>query len=140
MKCNEKIYRVIVKIENSVYLVENVDFIYKRKGREGEIVKYDLNNDGTKEDCMVIYDNGDNVEMISMDVMGSLTLGTGDEEAQGDSDLDKAIYSYNHAIERINNYCSSLVTNNNKIYFLFSFILPPTSLVYHSQKKFSMKE
>lgn len=94
---------------------KEVELIYEPQGREGEIVKYDSNNDGTEEDWMILYDNGDNVEIISLSTMGNLILGEGDTEAQGSTNLEKAIYSYNNAITRLNNYCASLITNENKI-------------------------
>ena len=54
-------------------------------------------------------------EILSPEAIGNLELGSKDAEAQGSNDWEKAVYSYNHAIERLNNYASSLVTNPNKI-------------------------
>lgn len=107
---NDKIFEIS---GDSVF--ENVELMYEPHGIEGKKVKYDGNNDGTQEDWMVLYDNGDNVEIVSMNVMGSVSLGDEDEQAQGDTDMDKAIYSYNNAITKLNNYCESLITNPNKI-------------------------
>ena len=102
-------------MKNETGICEKVELIYEPKGREGEIVSYDSNNDGTAEEWIILYDNGDNVEMVSKTNMGSLSLGKTDEQAQGSTDLDKSIYSYNNLIERLNNYCTSLITSNDKI-------------------------
>ena len=90
--------------------------IYEPKGKEGQKVKYSY--DGTQannKEWTVIYDNGSSVEIISQESIGNLKLGGEDIEAQGNNEAEKAIYSYNHAIERLNNYATSLVTNTNKI-------------------------
>ena len=88
-------------------------------GREGQIVAYDSNNDGTTEEWIILTDRNGLVEIVSKDVMGSLELGSGDTSVTVTTDLsgddvvdyrDKAILSYNNAITTINNYCKSLVT------------------------------
>ena len=112
-KYNNKAYKL--EFDIITFETKEVELIYEPQGREGEIVKYDGDNDGAEEDWMILYDNGDNKEIISLDTMGSLTLGANDEQAQGETDLEKAIYSYNNAITRLNNYCASLITNENKI-------------------------
>lgn len=109
-KYNNKPYIVNYKGEYNAVAIP-----YEKQGREGEIVKYDGDNDGTKEDWMILYDNGDNVEIISMKTMGILTLGYDDKKAQGETNEEKAIYSYNNAIERINKYCETLITNPSAI-------------------------
>ena len=83
-----------------------------------ETIKYSY--DGTKEnekDWTVLYkdETAKTVEILSPEAMGSLDLGVKDTEVQGSNDWEKAVYSYNHAIERLNNYASSLITNPNKI-------------------------
>ena len=89
-------------------------------GREGEVVAYDSNNDGITEEWIILTDRNGLVEIVSKDVMGSLTLGYGDTSVTATTDLDgdgtvndngdKAILSYNNVITTINNYCKSLVT------------------------------
>lgn len=117
IKHDDKAYRVnaVIDYSNEVCLTKSVELVYEPKEREGEIVKYDSNNDGKQENWMILYNNEDNMEIISMEVMGSLTLGCTDEKTQGDTDLEKAMYSYNNAITRLNDYCESLVANPNKI-------------------------
>ena len=88
--------------------------------REGEVVAYDSNNDGITEEWIILTDRNGLVEIVSRDVMGSLTLGSGDTTVTATTNLDgdgtvndsgdKAILSYNNAITTINNYCKSLVT------------------------------
>lgn len=123
---SNKFYKLYIYCnEADGYLCKDIELVYEKKGREGEKVKYDGNNDGIEEDWMILYDNGDNVEIVSAKNMGELALGYKDMEAQtpGDidkdgvanTDIDKSIYSYNNAIERLNNYCKSLVTNPNAI-------------------------
>ena len=119
VKYNNKAYRIVVNgsisnISNST--TKSVAMIYEPKGKEGQKVKYSY--DGTQannKEWTVLYDNGDSVEIISPESIGILELGYDDAEAQGSNKAEKAIYSYNHAIERINNYTASLVTNTNKI-------------------------
>jgi len=87
---------------------------------EGDTVKYDSNNDGTKEDWIVLTAEPGLVEIVSAQPMGSLTLGDDDAfvnvttDFDGDGTIgdngDKCIASYNNAITTINNYCKSLVT------------------------------
>ena len=94
----------------------------------GSEFEMDANKDGTKETWIVLYDgtadhlNENEIEVISKDTMGNLTLGANDTEATNATDIDgngtledieKAIYSYNNAIDRINNYCASLIKIDN---------------------------
>ena len=102
---------------NSTHII-NVEYVnsYTPKGKEGQKIEYSY--DGTeanKKEWTIIYDYGDSVEIISPEAIGKLKLGKEDTEAQGSNDWEKAVYSYNHAIERLNNYAASLVTNPNKI-------------------------
>ena len=94
----------------------------------GSEFEMDANKDGTKETWIVLYDgtadhlNENEIEVISKDTMGNLTLGANDTEATNATDIngngtlediEKAIYSYNNAIDRINNYCASLIKIDN---------------------------
>lgn len=88
----------------------------------GKTIYYDSNNDNKKEEWIVYSVDGENnFEIISANSMGNLKLGyedpylpatVGDLNGNGtaEENIDKAIYSYNHAIESINNYCALLVT------------------------------
>jgi len=88
--------------------------------RAGETVKYDSNNDGVREDWIILTDEYGLVEIVSAQPMGNLTLGPGDTSVSVTTDIDgdgtvgddgdKAIASYNNSIATINNYCKSLVT------------------------------
>jgi len=87
----------------------NSDVEYTPKGREGQTVQYDSNNDGVKEDWIIITDRDGKVEIISKNVMKlsyGYTLTLGDETAN----IDYAIASYNNAITRINDFCKAIVT------------------------------
>ena len=94
--------------------------------KEGDEIELDADEDGTKETWIVLYKNTDNIEVISKNTMGELTLGKDDTEAQkevpavdensltDEEKIKRAIYSYNHAIERLNNYCASLIKIPNE--------------------------
>lgn len=117
-KYNNAAYRVVTGYSNDSYPTKSVSLVYTpdTEGKEGTKVIYSY--DGTKEheeEWTILYNNGDNIEIVSPNTMGSLTLGYDDEQAQGDSNLEKAIYSYNNAVARINKYCSDLITNTNKL-------------------------
>ena len=88
-------------------------------GREGTTVAYDSDEDGEDEEWIILTDREGLVEIVSKNVMGSLTLGCDDTSVTVTTDLngddtvdykDIAIASYNNAITTINNYCKSLVT------------------------------
>ena len=105
------------KSYNSTHII-NVEYVnsYTIKGKDGQKVEYSYDGtDANKKEWTVLYDNGDTLEIISPEAIGNLKLGKDDTETQGSSDFEKAIYSYNNAIDRINNYTASLVTNSNKI-------------------------
>lgn len=90
---------------------------------EGSEFEMDADKDGTTETWIVLYKNSDNIEVISKETMGELTLGEYDTEAQknatdmnNDGIIDKyekAIFSYNNSIDRVNNYCESLIRIDN---------------------------
>ena len=87
----------------------------------GKTIYYDSDNNNKKEEWIVYSLDGDNnFEIISANTMGNLKLGyedpylpatVGDLDRNGtaEENVDKAIYSYNHAIETINDYCASIV-------------------------------
>ncbi len=128
IKYNKKLYRLDYYLDQSSEAVyaENIEIIYEPKGREGEKVQYDGDNNGEKEEWIILYDNGENVEIIPMNLMGDeLTLGKYDETVRDlkedidkngtVDDIDKVIYSYNNAITRLNDFCNTIITNPNKI-------------------------
>ena len=92
----------------------------------GKTIYYDSNNDNQKEEW-IVYSMTDenNFEIISANTMGYLTLGYNDpylpQNGVGDlnnngtaeDDIDKAVWSYNHAIATINTYCESLITSTD---------------------------
>ncbi len=133
-----------IRYDDKIYMVEIVDngngepmtakysdsnpipMVYAPQGREGQIVQYDSNNDSTNEDWMIITDRNGLVEMVSTVPMGELTLGKDDTVAissvtsdiNGDGTIDNkdyAMYSYNNAVTRINNYCKSLITSTTNV-------------------------
>lgn len=87
----------------------------------GDIVYYDSNLDGTKEQW-VVYEVGEDIlEIISKQAMGSIYMGykyediddykAVDLDGNGSiSQQEKAIYSFNNAVEIINYYCQKQVT------------------------------
>ena len=90
---------------------------------EGKEFPMDADQDGTDETWIVLYKTANEIEVISKNTMGNLALGATDEEAINNAtstdgngtveDIEKAIYSYNNAIDRINNYCKDLIKIGN---------------------------
>ena len=115
-KYNLKIY---YNNDNEIMRTVSVNKIEELKGLEGKKATYNGN------EYTILYDNEDGtVEMISNNTMGSLLLGAetygsepsrDDAEAQGNDSLEKAIYSYNNAITRLNNYCASLYKGDSNV-------------------------
>ena len=93
IKYNDVVYRVKL---NSDLETCKLEWIYEKEGREGEVLAD--NYDG----WTILYDNGDTVEAISPDAMGT------DELKFDKSTVDKQINSYNEAITTINKACQSL--------------------------------
>ena len=122
LKYNNKVYRIQSDMQGEgsnyeAWITKSVTKLYDIP-ENAETIKYSY--DGTKEnekDWIVLYkdETARTAEILSPEAIGNLELGSKDAEAQGSNDWEKAVYSYNHAIERLNNYASSLVTNPNKI-------------------------
>ncbi len=123
IKSSGRIYTInkngnIGAVEEAIKLPEDL--------KEGYEIELDADKDGTKETWIVLYKNTDNIEVISKNTMGELTLGVNDTEAQkavpaenenslkDEEKIKRAIYSYNHAIDRLNNYCASLIKIPNE--------------------------
>ena len=120
LKYNNKVYRVQTGFNNDDLLANTTKRVTKVYDipENVETIKYSY--DGTKDnekDWVVLYkdETAKTAEILSPETIGTLKLGREDAEAQGSNNWEKAVYSYNHAIERLNNYASSLVTNPNKI-------------------------
>ena len=75
---------------------------------EGKEFPMDADQDGTDETWIVLYKTANEIEVISKNTMGNLALGAADEEP-----IEKAIDSYNNAIDIINNYCKDLIKIGN---------------------------
>ena len=122
LKYNNKVYRIQSDMQGEgsnyeAWITKSVTKLYDIP-ENAETIKYSY--DGTKEnekDWIVLYkdETARTAEILSPEAIGNLELGSKDAEAQGSNDWEKAVYSYNHAIERLNNYAASLVTNPNKI-------------------------
>ncbi len=112
--------------------IKDVELLYKKTGREGEKYLLDIDGDGTEEECTILYDYGEGqgIEVIAPSVVGdTLSLGYKSsainwedssiiEKADLDDDnsltnTEKAIYSYNYAVEILNDFCKEQVTNGD---------------------------
>ena len=119
IKYNNIEYKVMTKGQTfTTDPTAGVTKVYEPKSgtKEGTIVKYSADGSATKTDWLVLYDNGNTLDIMSVNTMGSLTLGSKDEKATNDTNntdegLGKAINSYNNMYSRVNNYCKSLITN-----------------------------
>lgn len=123
IRYHNKAYKIIYKIisvdevtQEINSIIKSVNFEYEPTGMEGQTIEYSY--DGTeanKKEWKVIYDDGTNIEIASPDAMGNFTIGYQDSEAVGANNEEKTIDSYNNLVVRMNNYCTSLITNENKI-------------------------
>ena len=114
IKYNNVGYRITTN--NSTSKTTGVEFIYVPNGREGEIVQYSVDGSSTKTDWLVLYDNGNTLDITPLNIDSSWTynLGTTDSNATGSTDIEKSIDSYNNAVERLNTFCNTIITNPNK--------------------------
>ena len=122
VKYNDKAYKIKTEYDlsdqdNIALISKSEELVYEPSGREGQ--KITFSHDGATEnetEWTILYDNETNVEIVCPSTLGSsLTLGSNDKNALGSTDIEKAVYSYNNAITRINTYAANLVTNTNKI-------------------------
>ena len=93
-------------------------YVPKAESKEGKVVSYKANaSDSEAKSWIVLYDNGDTLDItpIELDQSWSYRLGygygNGDPNANGSTEIEKAQDSYNNAVERLNNYCKTIVTN-----------------------------
>ena len=122
----------IIKYKNVIYKLNYVDndtdykttgffkmYEAKEDNREGKDLG-EITGNSEYNGWIILYDHGSYVEAVSPSAMGELQLGSDKDQTYGDSEesnaeYDKAITSYDTAIETINNYCKnlpSLPTNN----------------------------
>ena len=95
---------------NFTMYTATVNLVNSLKGLEGKKATYNGN------EYTILYDNEDGtVEMISDNTMGELTLGYEDKEAKGNDDYEKAVYSYNNLVTRLNNYCASFYKGDSNV-------------------------
>lgn len=113
IRYKDKAYRI--ETDEDTEMIMDLSLVYEPKGKEGETVKYNYLETGTEKDWTILYDNGDNYEIIGSDLINMVALGAGDEKATGTTSAEKAMNSYNNAIHRLNEYATSVVTNSNKI-------------------------
>ncbi len=132
----EAVYKVRCDMDSNTgsSLTRELEFLYKNENddsniyQEGDIYKFDADGNGEK-DWIILYNYGDTMEIVSPEPMGELTLGYEeniweDEQVKSEAEIDgiegltdteKNIYSYNNAIDKMNKYCDSLITNKDKI-------------------------
>ena len=89
--------------------------------KEGDKVTY--NN----IDYTVLYVEGDKVQMVTNQAMGSFALGYNDNKTIGSNYFEKAVNSYNNAISRLNSYCESLIPKDDNIIDVRSVGSNPTN-------------
>ena len=120
IKYDEIAYRIKTVGENSSKMTQTLTRMYAKSSDENnwEGREVDFSADGDPEKLtkwLVLYDNGTTVDIVSIKTMGALTLGSGDTNATGNTISEKVSDSYNNVVERLNDYCASLVTNEDAI-------------------------
>jgi Tfp pilus assembly protein PilE len=112
VKYDKSVYKINVEYGNddaNVINSKSIELIYTQKGNEGKKLS------GNYEGWTILYDNGDTVEAISPNAMGTvLYLGYAQETTDTTQQLNEAIKSYNNAIELINDACKNLSLPENK--------------------------
>ena len=71
--------------------------------KEGDYVNY-IDGKGITRKCVVLYDSNTSygIDLITMDIVESVTVGKNDPTVTGDTDIDRTINSYNGLIEMLN--------------------------------------
>lgn len=122
VRYNDAAYKIEINVAGSEMLTKSIKLVYTPDSSKKEGTLYKYSYDGTKEheeDWIILYNNGDNYEIISPNAMGSLTLGENDNEWGPDEFYEtcdyQLAYSYNNAINRLNKYCEDQITNTNKL-------------------------
>ena len=115
IRYNNVAYKIVCEDDSStdMRITADVVKVYEPNGREGEIVGYKATTSSETTNWLVLYDNGDTVDItpINPDASWKYTLGSGDPNATGSTALEKAMNSYENAVSRLNNYCKTIVTN-----------------------------
>ena len=102
----------------------------------GPIYEIEESNTGNREgkevtykgiSYIILYDNGDTLQMVTKEAMGNLNLGNGDSQAIGNNNFEKVVNSYNNAINRLNRYCESLIGTDGNILSVRSVGSNPTN-------------
>lgn len=99
-----------------------LEVVYVPNGMEGQIKKYSVDGTETPTDWLVLYDNGNTVDITPITLGTSndwkYTLGKTDPAAVAalpfGTDLEKAQWSHEHMVESLNAKCEALVTNPSK--------------------------
>ena len=116
IRYNNKGYRIITYENRRTFVSTTVAVqeIYIPTGIEGNIVSYSVDGTSPEIDWIVLYDNGDTVDITPLepDSTWKYKIGYHDPNAVGTTSNDKAFNSYNNAVERLNTYCASIVTNS----------------------------
>ena len=115
------VYLFFIQYNNNIYVISYeynddhsdaiataVELAYEPNGNEGKKVLYSYDGkQANEEEWFIINDEGEYLEIIPPDLIGSFTL--------GGTTVSEAADQYNNAITIINEYCESLITNPNKV-------------------------
>ena len=90
-----------------------VEVAYVPYGREGEIVQYSRNGTAVATNWLVLYDNESTLDITPVSLWANnYTLGYGDPNATGSTNVRKGMDSYENAVSRLNTYSATIVTNS----------------------------
>lgn len=109
VKYNNKVYKIELNYMDEKYFPKDIKLVYEPKGIEGTRVLYDGDGDGKKENWIVLYDDGENIEIISEKVIGDLSLGSSNYNDNSVEKIKENINIYNNLISILNNYCKELI-------------------------------
>lgn len=130
IKYNDKVYAVEISQKNGEKrFTKTVEYKYTKTGREGEKYKYDIDGDGTEEECTILYDYGEGkgIEIVAPDTVGeNILLDSSikweEDNVKNEADIDKNnelskaeknIYKYSEAVKTINDYAKEQVKNTS---------------------------
>ena len=84
--------------------------------KAGDYVNY-VDATGVTRKCVVLYDASSpyGIEIVTMEAVGVVTLGSGDSTVSGTDDFTKAMNSYNNAINTLNNTAMKYNNDNFSI-------------------------
>ena len=119
IKYNEKFYKISVNA--STFQTEALEEMQRPSSEEfGKTVKF------ANQKWIILYENENNIEMISENTLGNLKLGYEDSNIKNDdltdingdgeiTNIEKSIYSYNNAIDSLNKECEKAVLNLEEV-------------------------